>query len=321
MICIVEPPRPPGTNQYRVGARIAPKSKPKVKSGRKCHGFVTGSSSYFRCKYAEGNKTGYAMKPIFLLSAASLMLAACSGQNSQSEVEQAVAEAPQTRWDTIMQAVDDDQRPEEDRVLDANRHPAEVLDFAGVERGWAVADIVPGGGYYSRVLSTAVGDMGRVYSFNPSWVAERFMEANDAMNVMAERRANMSHHVSALENFGEGFERPLDAVFMVLFYHDTGYDETDRAAMNQAIFDALAPGGVFMVIDHHAVEGSGLGAVETLHRIDAGVVMEEVMAAGFVFDGESDMLANPEDPRDISVFLPEVRRNTDRFVYLFRKPE
>ena len=134
MICIVEPPRPPGTNQYRVGVRIALKSKPKVKSGRKCHGFVTGSSSYFRCKYAEGNKTGYAMKPIFLLSAASLMLAAC-------------AEAPQTRWDTIMQAVDDDQRPEEDRVLDANRHPAEVLDFAGVERGWAVADIVPGGGY------------------------------------------------------------------------------------------------------------------------------------------------------------------------------
>ncbi|WP_412545187.1 class I SAM-dependent methyltransferase [Maricaulis sp. MIT060901] len=261
------------------------------------------------------------MKPVYWLSAATLMLAACSGGSDQAEDQQVVSDAPQTRWDTIMEAVDDEQRPDEDRVLDVNRHPAELLDFAGVQRGWVVADIVPGGGYYSRILSTAVGDMGRVYSFNPSWVAEQYGDANEAMNAMARRRANLSHHADDLEDFGTGFDRPLDAVFMVLFYHDTGYDGTDRAAMNQAIFNALAPGGVFLVVDHHAVEGSGLDAVQTLHRIESAVVMQEVMAAGFEFVSESDMLANPEDPRDISVFAPNIRRNTDRFVYLFRKPE
>ncbi len=88
-----------------------------------------------------------------------------------------------------MEAVEDAERPEEDRLLDANRHPAEVLDFAGVERGWAVADIVPGNGYYARVLSTAVGDMGRVYAYNPSWVAERFGDADAALSLIADRRA------------------------------------------------------------------------------------------------------------------------------------
>ena len=250
------------------------------------------------------------------------MLVACGGAQEPVETPGVIAEQGEpTRWDSIMEAVEDTERPEEDRLLDANRHPAEVLDFAGVERGWAVADIVPGGGYYSRVLSTAVGDMGRVYSFNPSWVARDYSDANDAMGRVADRRANMSHHVGDLEDFGASFDQPLDAVFMVLFYHDTGYDVTDRARMNQAIFDALAPGGVFVVIDHHAIEGSGLDAVETLHRIDASLVVAEVSAAGFVLDSESDMLANPDDPRDISVFAPQIRRNTDRFVYLFRKPQ
>lgn len=250
------------------------------------------------------------------------MLAACGGAQEPAETAQHDPEQGEpTRWDSIMEAVEDAERPEEDRLLDANRHPAEVLDFAGVERGWAVADIVPGNGYYARVLSTAVGDMGRVYSYNPSWVAERFGDADEALNRMANRRANMTHHVGDLEDFGTSFDQPLDAVFMVLFYHDTGYDVTDRAGMNQAIFNALAPGGVYVLIDHHAVEGSGLDAVETLHRIDAALVMEEVTRAGFVLESESDMLANADDPRDISVFAPDIRRNTDRFVYLFRKPE
>ena len=261
------------------------------------------------------------MNRIFLISAATALLVGCGAESTDTQTAQNAVADTQSRWDTIMEAVQDESRPEEERALDANRHPAEVLDFAGIERGWAVADIVPGSGYYSRVLSTAVGDMGQVYSFNPSWVAERFSEGNEAMATMAEQRANLTHQVGQLETFGSDIDTPLDAVFMVLFYHDTGYDGTDRAAMNQAIYDALAPGGVYLVIDHHAVAGSGLDAVETLHRIDAGVVVDEVLAAGFEFAGESDMMANPEDPRDVSVFSPDIRRQTDRFVYAFRKPE
>lgn len=221
----------------------------------------------------------------------------------------------------IEDAVADESRSEEDRMLDVNRHPAEVLAFAGIEHGWRVADLTAGAGYYSRILSNAVGEEGHVYSHNPSWVADRFPEPNEALAAFADSHGNMTHTVSTIETFAADIEAPLDAVMMVLFYHDTAWDETDRAAMNREIYDALRPGGVYLVIDHHAPDGSGLEAVNTTHRIEASVVREEVEAAGFVLEAESDMLANPDDPRDISVFDESIRRMTDRFVYRFRKPD
>ena len=221
----------------------------------------------------------------------------------------------------IEAALADQDRPDEDRLLDVNRHPAEVLAFAGLEHGWQVADIVPGNGYYARVLSTAVGEEGHVYAFNPSWVAHDYPAANDALQTLADSRDNMSLVVDPVESFDTAVGAPLDAVFMVLFYHDTAYDGTDRAAMNRAIYNALRPGGVFLVIDHHAPDGSGITYVNDTHRIDAQVVRDEVRAAGFVLDAESDMLANPEDDHLSNVFEPDIRRHTDRFVYRFRKPE
>ncbi|OLF80691.1 hypothetical protein AWH62_14410 [Maricaulis sp. W15] len=222
---------------------------------------------------------------------------------------------------SIENAVADASRPEADRQLDANRHPAEVLLFAGVEPGWRIADLAAGSGYYSRVLSTAVGAEGHVYTMNPTWVAERFAETDAGLAAFAGERANMTHSSSAIEAFGDNVDGELDAVFMVLFYHDTAWDGTDRTAMNAAVFDALRPGGVYVVVDHRAVEGAGLTVVESLHRIEEAAVVEEITAAGFELDGSSDMLANPEDSREISPFDPSIRRQTDRFVLRFRKPE
>ncbi len=220
----------------------------------------------------------------------------------------------------IEAALADASRPDEDRLLDVNRHPAEVLAFAGLEYGWRVADIAPGGGYYSRVLSTAVGEEGHVYAFNPNWIAENFPDSNAALGALVDSRSNMTRIVDRVENFDAAIDEPLDAVFLVLFYHDTAHDGTDRVAMNQAIYDALRPGGVFIVIDHHAPAGSGLAFVNDTHRIEASVVRNEVTAAGFVLEAESDMLANPDDDRTRSVFTEGLRRHTDRFVYRFRKP-
>jgi predicted methyltransferase len=280
---------------------------------------------FFPTTQEEGDSS---MRLFPLTFAAALLATACS-QPAETPVDETAADMSPVVEETqtapvdsaIDRAVADASRPEGDRSLDVNRHPAEVLAFVGVEAGWKVADIVPGGGYYSRVLSTAVGEAGQVYAFNPTWVAERFGEANTALGELADTRVNMERLIGPIEDFNAQIEAPLDAVFMVLFYHDTGYDGTDRAAMNTAIFDSLRPGGVYLVIDHHAPEGSGLESVDTTHRIDAALVLEEVMAAGFVLDTQSDMLANAEDPRDISVFDPTIRRQTDRFVYLFRKPE
>ncbi len=222
---------------------------------------------------------------------------------------------------SIEAALADERRPDAERQQDAGRHPGEILAFAGVEPGWRVADLTAGAGYYSRILSVAVGPDGHVYAHNPSWVAERFPEPNAALGELAEAYGNMTHVVAPIESFAADIEAPLDAVFMVLFYHDTFYDGTDRAAMNQAIYDALAPGGVYIVIDHHAPDGTGADMGDTTHRMEASLAEAEITAAGFVLDGQSDVLANPDDPRDVSVFDPAFRRNTDRFVYRFRKPD
>ncbi len=264
------------------------------------------------------------MKPFYLLLPIALLAVACGAPDAADDVadDGAVSAAADLddMSDVIEGALEDETRPEADRVLDTNRHPAEVLVFAGVERGWRVADLSAGSGYYSRVISTAIGEDGHVYAQVPLWFAEHYPASNQILASLAAQRANITHIVNDLERFNADIDQPLDAVFMVLFYHDTVWAGTDRAAMNQAVFEALKPGGVYLIIDHQAPEGTGLAHVEDLHRIDAVNVLEEITAAGFILDRRSDMLSNRDDPRNISVFAPDIRRQTDRFVYLFRKP-
>jgi predicted methyltransferase len=285
------------------------------------------------------------MRTLMTTSMAALLLASCSPAADEDVAaneaaidasaedmgtpitEAAVEMADQAAdSDAVARAIADASRPEEDRTLDEFRLPGEVINFAGVTTGWRVADIVPGGGYYSRVLSTTVGETGHVVAFNPDWVAEAYSETNTRQIELADSRANMSHMINSLDAFNAEMDAPLDAVFMVLFYHDTlnstpTRPETDRAAMNRQIFDSLRPGGVYLVIDHSAVDGSGGAATDTFHRIDSALVIEEITAAGFVLDGQSDMLANAEDTREVGVFDSSIRRRTDRFVLRFRKPE
>jgi predicted methyltransferase len=116
---------------------------------------------------------------------------------------------------------------------------------------------------------------------------------------------------------------PVDLVFTAQNYHD--YHDpfmgpVDMAGFDKRVYDALKPGGLFVVIDHAAPAGSGLADTDTLHRIDPAVVKQEVEAAGFVFDGESDALRNPADAHDLKVFDKSIRGHTDQFIYRFRKP-
>ncbi len=115
----------------------------------------------------------------------------------------------------------------------------------------------------------------------------------------------------------------LDAVFLILFYHDTVWMKTDRPRMNRAIFAALKHGGVYAVVDHSARQGRGVADAETLHRIEEATVIREVTAAGFRLEETADFMRNPHDPRDWndSPRVAEDRRGTsDRFVLKFVKP-
>ncbi len=93
------------------------------------------------------------------------------------------------------------------------------------------------------------------------------------------------------------------------------------AKVDAEIFKSLKPGGVFLVVDHAAVVGSGLSAPETLHRIDIEAVKAEVQAAGFKLEAQSPILADPADSHATNVFDPSIRGKTDQFVLKFRKPK
>jgi predicted methyltransferase len=244
-------------------------------------------------------------------------LAACAQAPEQlPQTVEVTADAPH-----IAAAVADPRRPEADRARDANRHPAETLAFAQIEPGDRVADIFPGGGYFTRLFAVAVGEEGRVYpTIRPDGVAGEY--ETPILPIAAE----YANAVMARTPYDAlAYPEPLDVVFTAQNYHDMGltaYNLGDRNAMNRTAFAALKPGGLYVIIDHSAASGA---AVETdaetaLHRIDQDVVRREVEAAGFVFDGEADFLRNAEDARTTNVFDEAIRGRTDQFVMRFRKP-
>jgi predicted methyltransferase len=222
----------------------------------------------------------------------------------------------------IAAALSDPSRPAADMVRDANRHPGEVLTFAGVRPGAKVADLIPGGGYFTRILAKSVGPRGAVYAYVPDELT-KLAKREPAVNAIARDPgySNVKVILNTLPNFGA--PEKLDLVFTAQNYHDM-HDKfmgpADLSVVNRQIFRSLKPGGVFLVIDHSGEPGSGLRDTETLHRIDAAVVRSEVTAAGFIFEGESRVLKDPGDSRRVNVFDPSIRGKTDQFVYKFRKP-
>ncbi len=224
--------------------------------------------------------------------------------------------------DTVAAAVAHADRPAADRARDEDRRPGEVVAFFGIEPGMRVADLMAGGGYYSDILCRAVGHAGKVYVQNNALILDRF---GTVMIPAIEKRLGQPalEHCERFDAELDALELPagsLDAALMVLFYHDTYWQEVDREKMNAQILRALKPGGIYGIVDHHAEPGSKDRDVNTTHRVDAAIVKNEIVAAGFTFEGESDLLSHPEDDRTKNVFLPAVRGKTDRFIYKFRKP-
>ncbi len=216
-------------------------------------------------------------------------------------------------------AVANPARTDEDRARDTDRKPDEVLAFLGIEPGMAVVDLMAGRGYYTEILCGAVGESGKVYLQNNEFVRKRFADAASAAlidKLGVERCVRLDRE---LEDLGLP-DDSLDAAIMVLFYHDTYWQKVDRPKMNAGILRALKPGGVFGVVDHHAEAGSKDRDVKSIHRVDASIVKQELVDAGFVLEAESDLLSHPEDDRTKNVFDPSIRGKTDRFIYRFRKP-
>jgi predicted methyltransferase len=195
----------------------------------------------------------------------------------------------------------------------------EVIAFIGLKKGDKVADII--GGRLTASLAQSVGPSGRVYAVETAEIVKLHPEIMDGMNALSKASPNVIVNASPVAS---ALPPGLDAVFIRQNYHDL-YDKfmgpADVPAFNRAVFAALKPGGVYVVLDHAALAGSGIGATETLHRIDPARVKTDVLAAGFKLDGESSILGNKSDDLTKSVFDPSIRGHTDQFLYRFKKPK
>lgn len=221
--------------------------------------------------------------------------------------------------DRIADVLADPARTAADRSNDVRRKPAQMLAFIGVRPGMRVLDLGTGGGYSAELLARAVGSAGHVHA-----------QASEAD--MARIKSALSDRIarSGLKNFTahvRPYQDPvppevapgtLDLATFFFAYHDQGGPNADRTRMNRAVFEALKPGGLYVVADHSARPGFGNSAWNTLHRIEEAFLRREIEAAGFRLAAEADFLRNPADPRDKVVFRPD--QPNDEFVLKFVKP-
>ena len=209
-------------------------------------------------------------------------------------------------------------RPEGEVARDPYRHPQAMLEFIGLHPGQRIADIRPEEGYFTRLFAPVVGAEGRVYAFVPTLTAGREQAFAEGL------QADYGNVVPVIGELDEmSFPEQLDVVFMGQEYHDFHIErfDVDVAEMNRRVFAALRPGGIYVILDHSGRPGTGNTEVQSLHRIEGAFLRREVEAAGFIFEGETRVLANADDPMDVSVFDESIRGRTDQFVYRFRRPE
>jgi predicted methyltransferase len=262
-----------------------------------------------------------ALAKLFLPCAVALLAIAHGAQTAASDAAPDGTTAPaSTAVSTAVAAPD---RSADDRALDEGRQPAAMLAFFGIAPGMKVAELGAGGGYTAELLARTVGPTGKVYAQNSQFLLDRFAQKPWSERLQKPVMANV---VRLDRPFDDPFPpdvQDLDAVLIVLFYHDTYWQKVDRAKMNAAVMRALKPGGVYGIVDHSAKPGSGDADVESLHRIEESTLRADVEKAGFVLAGSADFLKRPDDTRDWSASprtAGEKRGTSDRFVLKFVKP-
>jgi predicted methyltransferase len=290
--------------------------------------------SIYIARTRNRNQDGANMKRQLQVFLAGICLTACSGGEPPPDSSMAAGADSGTAQATdsvealseYQAAVANETRSESDRARDKFRKPAEVLEFFHVESGMTVLDMFSGGGYYAEILSHLVGSDGKVYAQNNqayvNYASDELTARYIDGRLLNVERVNVEVEDVALP------ANSVDVALLVLSYHDLYYKpvdgswpDVDGPRMLSDMYRFLKPGGVLGVVDHDA--NSGLDKIETatrLHRIQMMIARCEIEAAGFAFDGSSDVLRNPEDDRDKPMFAEGIRGKTDRFVLRFHKP-
>jgi predicted methyltransferase len=271
------------------------------------------------------------MRKIIALLTLASVVAACDRPANEpepaaSEPKPSAAAIVEAEVSIYAAAVASESRPEADLGSDAGRKPEAVLEFFGIQPGDVVLEMWAGGGYYTELLAHVVGESGKVVVHANTPILG-FAGEEHTKRHLDNRLPNTE--ILLAENNELGLEADsFDAATIILNYHDLywsseeyGWDLIDVPAFLAELYKGIKPGGTLGIVDHQAVSGSPAETGGTLHRIDSAIVIAELEGAGFIVDGESNVLANPEDDHTKNVFDPEIRGRTDRYVLRFRKPE
>ncbi len=220
----------------------------------------------------------------------------------------AAAQTVNNEWEMLLQSP---LRLDKDLAQDPTRKPLDLLRFTKVRPGWRVMDVYSGGGYTAQLMALAVGPNGKVYAQTdkPSKSLEERLSLRPQSNIELLQRP--------MDDLVPPNSDKLDLITLIYSYHDIAYMPIDRLKMDKSIYDALKYGGLFVIIDHSAEEGSGLRDIRTLHRIDRKLVIQDFLSVGFKLEQEGDFLQNQLDPRDQA--SGKMNPPADGFVLRFKK--
>ena len=231
--------------------------------------------------------------------------------------------------DSVQTMLQHPERELTDKIRDSARKPAQVLEFLGIEPGMKVLELYAGGGYYTVILSAAVGENGIVYAQNSPRVL-RYEEdrsettAGEALDAKLKALAISNvRRIDASFNDIHFLPNSLDAVVVFQVFHDYYNGNSENGSPNRAeqmmakIKEGLKPGGVVGIIDHVGNPGADNRRFHRMQKKDAIAVVEK---AGFVVEADSELLANPKDDHRRSIFDPRLNRDTDRFLLRVRLP-
>lgn len=226
--------------------------------------------------------------------------------------------------DAIAAAIANENRTEADRKRDERSKPQVILGLLDLSQGQAVIDVFAGGGYYSELLASVVGDQGTVILQNNygygKWVEKHLQERyiDNQVGSISVLRSEVDDLKLSAES--------MDAALMVMSYHDlyyynpeAGFDRADVPDFFSQLHAALKPGGKLLIVDHAAADGSGYSKTQDIHRIDEAFAKQDIESNGFRFIKSSDALRHPDDDRTKNVFDKTIRGKTDRFILLFEK--
>lgn len=224
--------------------------------------------------------------------------------------------------DKVMAAMAAETRPQADRDRDRNRLPVETLNFFGLKDDMRVLELFPGGGWYTRILAPVLAENGKLYvALGTRRVSENIAGTPGFENMeILQTSENLRRPDGSRFYVLDEFEFGVDKLDMVLtFRNQHNFDVEARALLNQQVYDSLASGGLYGVVDHTRRHMEALND-ENRRRADPVQIIKEMLQIGFEFVDYSDLHFRADDELEYEVGRRSVSGNTDRFTLLFRKP-